>query len=161
MSVLDISPCTSVKELIMQMKDTAFNARRLGKAFEILQEACREESIFFIGLAGALSPSGMRFLIAKLLESLSKSLIVSTGANVLHDVAAALGKPAFHMNSIKDDAVLSKKGLMRIHDILTSADSYVEVEKLLQKVVEREKQDNTFRPRKRELARQAFGRKSG
>jgi hypothetical protein len=32
--------------------------------------------------------------------------------------------------------------------------------KLLQKVVEREKRDNTFRPRKRELAKQAFGRKS-
>jgi radical SAM superfamily enzyme YgiQ (UPF0313 family) len=32
--------------------------------------------------------------------------------------------------------------------------------KLLQKVVEREKQDDTFRPRKRELAKQAFGRKS-
>ena len=79
MSVLDISPCTSVKELIMQMKDTAFNARRLGKAFEILQEACREESIFFIGLAGALSPSGMRFLIAKLLESLSKSRLIHSG----------------------------------------------------------------------------------
>ena len=33
--------------------------------------------------------------------------------------------------------------------------------KLLQKVVEREKRDNTFRPRKRELVKQAFGRKSG
>ncbi|MBW2708231.1 MAG: radical SAM protein [Deltaproteobacteria bacterium] len=32
--------------------------------------------------------------------------------------------------------------------------------KLLQEVVEREKRDNTFRPRKRELAKQAFGRKS-
>ena len=32
--------------------------------------------------------------------------------------------------------------------------------KLLQKVVEREQQDNTFRPRNRELVKQAFGRKS-
>ncbi len=32
--------------------------------------------------------------------------------------------------------------------------------KVLQKVVEREQQDNTFRPRNRELAKQAFGRKS-
>ena len=31
--------------------------------------------------------------------------------------------------------------------------------KLLQKVVEREKRDNTFRPRNRKLAKQAFGRK--
>ena len=32
--------------------------------------------------------------------------------------------------------------------------------KVLQKVVEREKRDNTFRPRRRELAKQAFGRRS-
>jgi radical SAM superfamily enzyme YgiQ (UPF0313 family) len=32
--------------------------------------------------------------------------------------------------------------------------------KLLQKVVEREKEDNTFRPRNRKLAKQAFGRQS-
>ena len=32
--------------------------------------------------------------------------------------------------------------------------------KLLQNVIEREKKDNTFRPRNRNLAKQAFGRKS-
>jgi len=136
LNVLDLTPCSSIKDLVKQLKYAAFNARRLGKAFEILEEALQEQSFFFIGLAGALTPSGMRYLIAQLLNKLPNSLVVSTGANVLHDIAASLGKPAFHVETLEDDISLSRRGLMRIHDIVTSADAYVEVESLLKKVVE-------------------------
>lgn len=136
MSVLDVAPSSDVAELLRQMKHSAFNARRLGLAYEILKEAFEANSACFLGVAGALAAGGMRAILAKLIEKAPFELVVSTGANVLHDLAAALGKPAFHLEAPSDDVALAERGVMRIHDVFTSAESYIAVESLLRGVVE-------------------------
>ena len=51
----------------------------------------RDEATIFFGLAGAMVPAGMRPLAVYLIENRLIDVIVSTGANLYHDVYETLG----------------------------------------------------------------------
>jgi deoxyhypusine synthase len=73
------------------MADTAFQARNLGQAARIWDAMLRDETTVFFGFAGAMVPAGMRPLVVYLIENRLIDVIVSTGANLYHDVYETLG----------------------------------------------------------------------
>ena len=57
-----------VTELVSQMKDAGFGARKIGLASDIAEKMFNEEDCqVFLGLAGAMVPAGMKQIIIDLI----------------------------------------------------------------------------------------------
>jgi len=127
--IRDIGSERGVEALTKRMGWTAYNARRLGEAREILLEMVGTGSHNFLGLAGALVPSGLRGIIVELIRNGWFDVVVSTGANVTHDLAMAFGAKHFQIEGQMSDASLRAKGLCRIYDVCASDKGFVALEK--------------------------------
>ncbi len=118
-----ITPMTLKKdmplsELVgMYGKAGAFNAGRLSTACKIYGQMLKDNATICLTLAGAIVPAGMGGALAKLIESGLVDIIISTSANLYHDMHYALNM-AIHQGDFKaDDTELLKHGIIRIYDI--------------------------------------------
>lgn len=109
---------------ITELVDTtfqAYNSARLNEACRLYAERMLDpEQDVTIGLtmAGALTPAGLGGSILTLMEYGFVDFIVSTGANLYHDIHHALAY-ALHRGSFDmDDTELQREGVIRIYDIL-------------------------------------------
>ncbi len=111
----------------------SFNAGSLRTACELFANHIARENVRIgVSLAGALVPAGIgRSCLIPLLKAGLVDWIVSTGANLYHDLHLVLGYE-FHKGYEKaDDEKLRKHGIIRIHDIfldyraLLDTDSFV------------------------------------
>jgi len=127
--VRDLKSARSVEELARGMRWTAYNARMLGEAREILLEMRGKGGLNFLGLAGALVPSGLRGIIVEMIRKGWFDVIVSTGANITHDLSAAFGAKYWQIDGRKSDLALRARGLNRIYDLYTSNSGFVALEK--------------------------------
>jgi deoxyhypusine synthase len=100
------------------MRDTAFQARNLGVATDIWEAMLRDQATVFFGLAGAMVPAGMRPLIVYLIENRLIDVIVSTGANLYHDVYESLGFDHAQGDVNGDDTRLASLRVVRFYDVL-------------------------------------------
>jgi deoxyhypusine synthase len=105
-------------DLVERLGDTAFQARNLGQAVQIWDGALRDEATIFLGLAGAMVPAGMRPLIVYLIENRLVDVIVSTGANLYHDVYETLGFEHAKGDPEGDDMRLAHLRVVRFYDVL-------------------------------------------
>jgi len=130
----------TVDDLIKQMKMTSFNARKLAEAVDILEEMIKEEGcIKFLGLSGAMVPAGMRACIVEMIKNNWVDIIVSTGANITHDLSISLaGEHYIQCNpETVDDSRLAKENISRIYDVLSPDKTSIEFEKNMQKILEK------------------------
>jgi deoxyhypusine synthase len=139
MKIKDFEPKKqTVDELVKQMKFTAFNARRLADSVDILEEMIKDKDcVKFLGLAGAMTPAGMRSCVIEMIKNKWIDAIVSTGANMTHDLEAALGY-RFESCDPKEvnDSDLKEKGLARIYDVCADiGTSLSDVEKDAQQIL--------------------------
>src|SRR5579885_1793583 len=128
-----LRPNMSITELI----DTtfqAYNSARLNEACRLYAERMLDpEQDVTIGLtmAGALTPAGLGGSILTLMEYGFVDFIVSTGANLYHDIhhalAYALHRGAFDL----DDTELQREGVIRIYDILFKDDVLLDTDAFL------------------------------
>jgi len=138
MKVKDFEPKKqTVNELIKQLKFTSFNARRLAEAIDILEEMIKDKDcVKFLGLSGALVPAGMRTCIVEMIKNKWVDIIVSTGANITHDLAQSFGEEYFQCKPEEvDDLELRKKGIDRIYDVCSSSETMEIMEKNIQKIL--------------------------
>ena len=127
-----ISSETDILELINNLKNTGFNAKRLALACEIYKEMIEDkECIKFFGLAGAMVPVGMQKIIHDFIEDGFIDVLVSTGANLTHDIAETLGY--HHLQGETDitqlnDAKLHEEEINRIYDVFLPNNVYEGIE---------------------------------
>ncbi len=117
----EIKDNTDIVELINSLKDTGFNAKRLALACEIYNEMIKNsDCVKFFGLAGALVPVGLQKVIYDFIKEGFIDIFVTTGANLTHDLAEALGynhlQGDFESKEI-DDKYLHRKEINRIYDV--------------------------------------------
>lgn len=127
----------SVDELVRQLKLTSFNARKLAEATDIFEKMVNDSSCTkFLGLAGALVPAGMRGCIVEMIKNGWIDVIVSTGANITHDLAIALGEEAYYQCEPEkvDDKKMRDSGISRIYDIVSPDKSSIEFERKIQEI---------------------------
>ena len=108
----------SAAEMVERMAGTAFQARYLAQAVHIWDRMLRDEVTIFFGLAGAMVPAGMRPVITYLIEHRLIDCLVSTGANLFHDVYETLGKPHWQGSAETDDVELGRRRINRFYDVL-------------------------------------------
>lgn len=115
-----VRPDMTVTELIDQQFQ-AYNAARLHEAARLFVEKMlspQEDTTIALTIAGALTPAGLGGCIITLMEYGFIDFIISTGANLYHDMHYALAM-ALHRGDFRlDDTVLQEEGVIRIYDIL-------------------------------------------
>jgi len=127
----------TVDELAKQFKSCAFNSRRLGEAVDVMEEMIKDKKcVKFLGLSGAMVPAGMRKIIVEMIRNHWVDIIVSTGANITHDIASCFGEKYVHCEpSEVDDVELRKKGFDRIYDVISPVKTMATMEKNVQKIL--------------------------
>ncbi len=98
----------------------AYNSARLREGFKLFSEKMLAPEVTVgMSLAGAMTPAGIGgSCIIPLIKSGYVDWIVSTGANLYHDLHFAIDK-ALHVGSHSlDDCILRAEGVVRIYDIL-------------------------------------------
>ncbi len=99
---------------------SAYNAARLREACALFVERMLEPDVTVgLSVTGALTPAGLGLsCLNPLLRAGFVDWVVSTGANLYHDVHHALGMPIYEGRPTFDDVALRDEGVIRIYDIV-------------------------------------------
>jgi deoxyhypusine synthase len=121
-----------VSELVGQMKGAGFGARKIGRAVEIVEKMFNDsECRVFMGVAGAMVPAGMKQIIIDLIRAKKIDVLVTTGANLTHDLAEALGDKHYHCDTW-DDEKFNDEGFYRMYNVLMKNDVYLKLESFVE-----------------------------
>jgi deoxyhypusine synthase len=86
----------TVGELADEYGKAGVGAADLHEAVDIYTEMLGEDVTTFVGLAGAMVPTGMRQIVADLIRDGHIDALVTTGANLTHDTIEAIGGKHHH-----------------------------------------------------------------
>ncbi|HET9369039.1 MAG TPA: deoxyhypusine synthase family protein [Vicinamibacterales bacterium] len=114
----------SADDVLARMERVSFQGRNLAVARRIWERMLGSDATIFLGTAGALSAGGMRLLIAHLIEQRYVDCLVSTGANLYHDLHETRGRRHFIGSPLLDDAALAAERIDRVYDTLASEDEF-------------------------------------
>ena len=134
---IDISKDMKVSDLIAQFEASdVLGAGRVARATDILANMIKDEDTnVFMSLGGPLIPGGMRNIVSQMIREGHVDLIVSSGANLTHDLLEAFGG-AHYRDEGKDDEELNAEGIGRIADINVGSNDFEVFEKEIIKLFE-------------------------
>ncbi|OGC37006.1 deoxyhypusine synthase [candidate division WOR-1 bacterium RIFOXYB2_FULL_48_7] len=126
-----------VSDILASMAATGFQGKTLGEAYLVWREMLRQKKIVvWLGISGAIVPAGMRPIISWLVANRFVDVIVSTGAQVFHDAAEALGVRHYQGSPSLDDKALLKAGVDRFYDVLVLETAQRQVDRQVQQFIE-------------------------
>jgi len=93
-------------EVLARMERISFQGRNLATAHRIWQKMLQDNVTIFLGMAGALSAGGLRMVVAHLIAHRYVDCLVSTGANLYHDLHETRGRHHYIGSPHEDDRAL-------------------------------------------------------
>ena len=133
---LDLSRVQTIDDLVRSMGQTAFTARQIGDAADVLEAMARDKDCFVVmTLSGAMTVGKMGLLFCDLVESGIVKAIVSTGALMAHGLVEATGRSHFRYNPAMDDRELFVAGYNRVYDSLEPEVNLDAVEEVMQHIL--------------------------
>jgi deoxyhypusine synthase len=120
----------------------AFNAGRLSEACHIFTDrmlAPENDTTIGLTVAGALTPAGLGGCVIELMDRGLVDFMISTGANLYHDLHYALNFTLHRGSPFLDDVELYEKGIIRIYDVLFPATVLLETDKYIRDFLVRSK----------------------
>jgi deoxyhypusine synthase len=128
----------TVGELVSEMqKCGVLGAGNIGKATEIVAEMFSDKDYtVFLTLAGPLVPGGLRKVIRDLIENDYVHVVVTTGANMVHDMVESLGHRHWIGTFLAEDEELKTKDIGRIGDIYIEQNAFRGLEDWMNKILE-------------------------
>ncbi len=123
-------------KLVEQMgKAGVMGAGKIAKAAEVIEDMIKDEKCtVFLGLAGAMVPGGQKQIIIDMLKDGWIDVLVTTGANLTHDLIEALGYHHYQGTHMISDEELNRKKIDRIYDVFMPDEVYQGLEKFCKKV---------------------------
>lgn len=99
---------------------TSYNAGRLREACRLMNEKMLADNCTVgMSLSGALTPTGMgKSVLIPMIQAGFIDWMISTGANLYHDVHFGIGLKLHYGSPSLDDTRLRAEGVVRIYDIL-------------------------------------------
>lgn len=133
---LDLSRVQTVDDLVRAMGQTAFTARQIGDAADVLEAMARDKDCFVVlTLSGAMTVAKMGLVFCDLVESGVVKAIVSTGALMAHGLVEATGRSHFRYDARMGDSELFVAGYNRVYDSLEPEVNLDAVEEVMQHIL--------------------------
>ena len=133
-----LRPGMTVGELTEEMRKAGvIGAGRVGRAVQIIAEMFSDpDYTTFVTLSGPLVPGGLRTIFKDLVKSGYIDVLVTNGANVVHDIVEAMG--SYHMigGVEADDTKLLERGINRAYDIFIESDTWIKLESFVTKILD-------------------------
>ena len=135
---INIESNMKISDLINQFDESGvLGAGRVARACNILVDMLQDDKMsVFMSLGGPLIPGGMRNIVSKMISEGHVDLIVSSGANITHDLLEAFGGSHYRHEG-KDDEELNEEGIGRIADINVGSDDFTVFETEIIKIFEK------------------------
>lgn len=116
----------TVDAVLARMERISFQGRNLATAHRVWQKMLRDEVTIFLGMAGALSAGGLRMTVAHLIQHRFVDVLVSTGANLYHDLHETRGRHHYVGSAHADDAALAEERVDRVYDTYASEEEFID-----------------------------------
>ena len=119
---------------------TAYNSARLREICQLLSREVLTAGVTVgVSLSGAMTPAGFGVsALAPLIRNGFIDWMISTGANLYHDIHYGLGFELFAGSPFLDDIKLREEGTIRIYDIIFGYDVLLETDAFIRKVLQAE-----------------------
>jgi deoxyhypusine synthase len=119
---------------------TAYNSARLREICHLLTREVMQEGVTVgLSLSGAMTPAGLgTSVIAPLMRNGFIDWIISTGANLYHDMHYGLGLDLYASNPFVDDVKLRQEGRIRIYDIVFDYDVLLGTDAFIRQILKAE-----------------------
>jgi len=111
--------------IVTRMERISFQGRNLATAHRIWLKMLEDDVTIFLGMAGALSAGGLRMIVAHLIANRYVDCLVSTGANLYHDLHETRGQHHFLGSAHADDAALAAERIDRVYDTYASEEEFI------------------------------------
>jgi deoxyhypusine synthase len=115
----------SADQILARMERISFQGRNLATAHRIWQKMLQDDVTIFLGMAGALSAGGLRMIVAHLISNRYVDCLVSTGANLYHDLHETRGQHHYIGTPHADDAALAEERIDRVYDTFASEEEFI------------------------------------
>ena len=115
----------SADEVVARMERISFQGRNLATARRIWEKMLKDDVTIFMGMAGALSAGGLRLIVAHLILNRYVDCLVSTGANLYHDLHETRGQHHYLGSAQADDAALAQDRIDRVYDTYASEEEFI------------------------------------
>jgi deoxyhypusine synthase len=112
-------------QILARMERISFQGRNLATAHRIWQRMLQDDVTIFLGMAGALSAGGLRLIVAHLIRNRYVDCLVSTGANLYHDLHETRGQRHYLGSPHADDAALADDRIDRVYDTYASEEEFI------------------------------------
>ena len=121
-----VEPNLGADAILTRMERISFQGRNLATARRIWEKMLGADCTIFLGMAGALSAGGMRMVVAHLIDQRYVDCLVSTGANLYHDLHETRGRRHYVGSPRENDAELQNDHIDRVYDTYASEDEFVD-----------------------------------
>src|SRR3954464_13160890 len=134
---LGIGKNISAADLIDQ-SFLAYNGGRLREAAKLLTEKMLPDDGYVgMSLIGALTPAGLgKSCLIPLMKAGFVDWIISTGANLYHDLHYGLGMKLYAGSPFLNDIELRHDGIIRIYDVLFDYDVLLDTDAFVRQVIQ-------------------------
>jgi len=128
----------TVGELVSEMRECGvLGAGKIGRAAELAAEMFGDKDYtVFLTIAGPMVPGGLRRIINSLIYQEYVKVVVTTGANMVHDMVEALGYKHLVGTFLAEDKKLRAEDIGRIGDIYIEQKAFGSLEKWMYKILE-------------------------
>ncbi len=137
----------NVAALLGKMQGISFQGRNLANAYHIWERMLGDRVMIMMGLAGAMVPAGMRRLIVYMIKNRLIDCLVSTGANLFHDLHETLGRLHFQCSPSIDDVDLQENLIDRMYDTLADEEEFREEDAFVGRFASRLDQSRSYTTR--------------
>lgn len=116
----------------------AYNGGRLAEGCRLLTEKMLPgDGTVGLSLTGALTPAGLgASALIPLMKAGMIDWIISTGANLYHDLHYGLGMHLYAGSPFLDDVKLREEGVIRIYDVLFNYDVLLDTDAFVRQVIQ-------------------------
>src|SRR5213083_2812157 len=120
-----VEPGATADEILSRMERISFQGRNLATAHRVWLKMLADDVTIFLGMAGALSAGGLRLVVAHLIAHRMVDCLVSTGANLYHDLHETRGQHHFIGSPQADDAALAEERIDRVYDTYADEEEFI------------------------------------
>ena len=122
----NVKKVKNISDLLKSLKNCGFQGRNLGRGLDILHKMVTDKNILTVlTLSGAMVPAGMGGLICELMANKLIDVLVTTGANIIHDLVDVVSNVGHYVGSsdVSDDDLFEHR-INRIYDVFLPEDNY-------------------------------------